>query len=57
MLIHGRFVGLVNENVVFVSDLFDLGLHHAIVIIETVIGIFSFTNCQLQLLFDLFLYS
>ena len=55
MLIHRGFVGLINENVVFISNFFDFCLHHAVVVKKAVVGVFGLADGQLQLFLDLFL--
>ena len=40
---------------IFVSYFFDFGLHHSVVVVKSIICIFGFTDCQLQLFFNLFL--
>ena len=44
MLIHGCFVGFVDENMIFVSDFFDFGLHHSVVVVKTIICIFCLAD-------------
>lgn len=46
MFIHRCFIGLVDKDVVLVSDLFDFGLHHAVVVEQTVIGVFGLTDSK-----------
>lgn len=55
VLIHRGLVGFIDEDVILVAYLFDLSLHHPIVIVKTFVGVLSLTDSQLQLLFYLFL--
>lgn len=55
VLVHRGLVGLVDIDVVLLPHLFYLSLHHAVMIVQSFIGVFGFTDRQLQLLFDFFL--
>lgn len=55
VLIHRSLVGLVDEDVIFVSNLFNFGLHHPIVIEQAVVCVFSLADGKLQFFFDFLL--
>ena len=55
VFIHGSFISFIDEDMIFLSHFFYFWLHHSVVIIESIISIFSLADGQLKLLFDLFL--
>lgn len=57
VLIHGSFVGLVDVDVIFLPDVLDLGLHHAIMVIEAVVRVLGLANSQHKFFLDFFLCS
>lgn len=57
MLVHGGFIGLVDEDMVLVSYILDLGLHHPIMVVEPIVGVLGLADSQHQLLLYLFLSS
>ena len=47
VFIHGGFICLVDENVVLLAHFLDLGLHHAVVIVQSIVGVLGLADCQL----------
>jgi hypothetical protein len=55
VFVHGGLVGFVDGLVVLVPQLLYFGLHHAVVVVEGVVGVLGFADGQLQFFLYLFL--